>query len=196
MVNGSKRPKSQRSAVGASLPQAYRHPILVRVMNHIDRPALRDGHIQRGQDELGAQMGCHGPADDAPTPRVEHDGEIQEAGPRRDVRDVRDPQPIRARRRELAIDEVRRRPRRLVAHRRVGTALAQGLGVRQVERLRERLARELGRGAALAEGAKRLRDEIRSERPDGRREEAPERDAGRDREWRGREGPGGGRPGR
>src|SRR6266446_3718658 len=61
---------------------------LIRVMNHRGRSALRDGHVERGQDELGAEMGFHRPADDAATPRVEHDGEIQEAGPRRDVRDV------------------------------------------------------------------------------------------------------------
>src|SRR5882724_5846944 len=94
-------------------------PALIRVMNHRGRSALRDGHVERGQDELGAEMGFHRPADDAATPRVEHDGEIQEAGPRRDVRDVRDPQPIGAGRRELAVDEIRGRPRRLVSHRRV-----------------------------------------------------------------------------
>src|SRR5438132_5178529 len=69
---------------------------LIRVMNHLGRSALRDGHVERGQDELGAEVGFHCPADDPATPRVEHDGEIQEAGPRRDVRDVRDPQPIGA----------------------------------------------------------------------------------------------------
>src|SRR5439155_20715033 len=92
---------------------------LIRVMNHLGRSALRDGHVERGQDELGAEMGFHRPADDATTPRVEHDGEIQEAGPRRDVRDVRDPQPIGAGRRELAVDEIRCWPRRLVSYRRV-----------------------------------------------------------------------------
>jgi len=88
------------------------------MMNHLGRSALRDGHVERGQDELGAEMGCHRPADDAATPRVEHDGEIQDAGPRGDVRDVRDPQPIGAGRRELTVDEIRRWPRRLVSHRR------------------------------------------------------------------------------
>ncbi len=78
----------------------------------------------------------------------------------------------------------------------VGAALAQGLGGREVERLRERLARELGRGAAPAEGARRLRDEIRSERPEDRRDGGPEQGSGRDRDSRGREGMGGGRPGR
>src|SRR2546425_1279310 len=35
---------------------------LIRVMNHLGRSALRDGHVERGQDELGAEMGCHRPA--------------------------------------------------------------------------------------------------------------------------------------
>ena len=87
-------------------------------MNHLGRSALRDGHVERGQDELGAEMGCHRPANDTTTPRVEHNGEIQEAGPRRYVRDVRDPQPIGVGRCELAVDEIRCRPRRLVSHRR------------------------------------------------------------------------------
>ncbi len=78
----------------------------------------------------------------------------------------------------------------------VGAALAQGFGVREVARLRERLAQELKRGSAPDEGAARLRDEIRTERPEERREGSPEKDPGRDRQWRDREGPGGGRPGR
>src|SRR5256885_10772624 len=28
---------------------------LIRVMNHLGRSALRDGHVERGQDELGAE---------------------------------------------------------------------------------------------------------------------------------------------
>ncbi len=53
---------------------------LIGVMNHIGRAALRDRHVERGQDELGAKMGRHRPADDAPAPRVEHDREIR-SGP-------------------------------------------------------------------------------------------------------------------
>lgn len=79
----------------------------------------------------------------------------------------------------------------------VGTALAQGFGVREVARLRERLAQELKRGSAPEEGAARLRDEIRTERPEDRRGGSQERDPGRDGEGRDRESPpGGGRPGR
>src|SRR5438309_1388479 len=111
------RPDAGRAT---ALAEGYRGVLaaLIRVMNDVRRPTLRDGHIQRGQDELGPEMGFHRPADHAPTPRIEHDGEIQEAGPGRHVGDVRDPQLIRARAGELAVDEIRRRPGRLVAHRR------------------------------------------------------------------------------
>ena len=47
---------------------------LIRMMNHVGRSALGDGHVERGQRELGAEMGGHRPADDAATPRVEHHG--------------------------------------------------------------------------------------------------------------------------
>jgi hypothetical protein len=77
----------------------------------------------------------------------------------------------------------------------VGAALAQGFGVRDIVRLRERLAQELKRGRAPDDGAARLRDEIRTERPEPR-EGSPEKDPSRDRPGRDREGPGGGRPGR
>ena len=39
-------------------------------------------------------MRCHRPADDPPAPGIEHDGEIEEAGPGRHVGDVGDPEPI------------------------------------------------------------------------------------------------------
>jgi hypothetical protein len=100
---------------------------LIGVMNHVGRPPLRERHVERGQDELRAQMRGHGPADDAAAPRIEHDGEIQEAGPRGDVGDVRDPQPIGPGRGELAIDEVRRRARRLIPHRRTDRPAADSL---------------------------------------------------------------------
>ncbi len=77
----------------------------------------------------------------------------------------------------------------------VGAALAQGFGVRDIVRLRERLAQELKRGRTPDDGAARLRDEIRAERPEAR-EGSPEKDPSRDRPGRDREGPGGGRPGR
>src|SRR6266849_2468441 len=89
---------------------------LIRVMNHRGRSALRDGHVERGQDELGAEMGFHRPADDAATPRVEHDGEIQEAARREFSVDAR--RAVRAARHPVNRVNVRRqlhigpRPRR------------------------------------------------------------------------------------
>jgi len=88
------------------------------MMNDVGRPALREGHLQCRHHQLGPEMGGHRPADDAPTPRVDHHREIQESGPGRHVGDVRDPQPIRARRGELAVDEIGLGPRRVVSHRR------------------------------------------------------------------------------
>src|SRR2546426_3750294 len=91
---------------------------LVGVMNDVLRLALYHGHVQRRKDELSTEMGLHRPADDPPTPGVDHDGEKQEPGPGRDVCDVGDPQPVRARGRELPIDEIRRPAGRLILHRR------------------------------------------------------------------------------
>jgi hypothetical protein len=46
------------------------------------------------------------PADDPPREPVDHEGHVHEPAPGRHGRRVRDPQPIRARRRELARDQV------------------------------------------------------------------------------------------
>ena len=71
-------------------------------------PALRQRHVECGEHELSPEMRLHGPANDAPRPDVEHDGEIEEAGPRRDVRDVGHPETIRARCSELPIHLIQR----------------------------------------------------------------------------------------
>src|SRR5215813_507439 len=42
----------------------------IRMMNHVWRSALREGHVQRLEDELGAEVRCHRPADDATAPRM------------------------------------------------------------------------------------------------------------------------------
>src|SRR5437870_10324731 len=89
-----------RPDAGLATPLAEGHrgalAALIRVMPDVRRPTLRDGHIQRGQDELSPEMGFHRPADHASAPDIEDDGEIEEAGPGRHVGDVRDPQLIRA----------------------------------------------------------------------------------------------------
>ena len=72
----------------------------------------------------------------------------------------------------------------------VGAALAEGMNQRDIDRLPERLAQELRRGQAPDEGAKRLREQIRSEAPDTRGDHgSPERPG------KGRDG-GGDKPGR
>jgi hypothetical protein len=72
------------------------------MVDHVRRAALGERHVERVKDEVGAQVRRHRPADDATAPRVEDNGEVQEAGPGRDVRDVGDPELIRGGRREVA----------------------------------------------------------------------------------------------
>src|SRR5919202_1439961 len=55
------------------------------------------------------------PADDAPSKGVDHERDIDETGPGRDVAEVRDPQRIRPRRLELPVHTVQRAWRCLVA---------------------------------------------------------------------------------
>src|SRR5207244_1393856 len=52
----------------------------------------------------------------------------------------------------------------------VGAALSRGLSRRDIEGLRERLGQELKSGGSAEDGAKRLREAIRSERPEDRGE--------------------------
>ena len=72
-------------------------------------------HVERVEDELGAEVCRHRPADDAPTPGIEHDGEVEEARPRRDVRDVGDPERSGAGGDEVALDEIGRGPSIVIA---------------------------------------------------------------------------------
>src|SRR5215831_14568789 len=137
---------------------------LVGVMNHVRRPALRHGHVQRGEHQLGVEMRFHRPANHAATPRIDDDGQIQKPGPRRHVRDVGDPQLVRARGREVPFDEIRRRPRRLIADRRAERlATAHPLEASPPHEPRDPLppnvnspVRELGMDTGHAIGAARL----------------------------------------
>ena len=83
--------------------------VLAAVVGMVDdaaRLALRDRHVQRLDDDVGLEAGGHRPADDATAPDIEHDGEVEEAGPGRHVGDVRDPELVRARGGEVALDQV------------------------------------------------------------------------------------------
>ena len=86
-------------------------------MDDVLRPARCQRHVQGIEHELGVQAGGHRPADDAAAERIECDGQVEEAGPRRNVGDIGHPQHVRARRLELAVHPVERARRGPVAHR-------------------------------------------------------------------------------
>ncbi len=56
--------------------------------------AAIDRHVERFEHQFRAQVIGHSPTDDAPAVSIEHDREIQEPGPRRDVGDVGNPKLI------------------------------------------------------------------------------------------------------
>ena len=66
------------------------------MMNDRVRASLSEGHVQRVEHQLGAQVIGHRPAHHAAAEHIEHHGEIDEPGRGRDVGDVGDPQPVRA----------------------------------------------------------------------------------------------------
>jgi len=80
--------------------------------------AMDDRRIESRGDELGPHVARHAPADDSPAPGVSHRGEVAEARPGRERRDVGDPEPVGAVSNEVALDEVRERGGVLVADRR------------------------------------------------------------------------------
>ena len=85
IANGSHR-RSNALAL-AALAKGDRRVLaaLVRVMDHVLRPAPEDRHIERFEDEFGAQVVGHSPTDDATTEHVEYDSQVEKAGPRWDV---------------------------------------------------------------------------------------------------------------
>jgi hypothetical protein len=99
-------------------------------MDDIARAALPDRHLQRVQNEFGAQMTRHRPTNDLPAPGVQHDREIQEPGRRRHEGDVGDPEFIPTHGGEITIHQIRRRSRVLVTARRRHTFSA-ATGTRQ-----------------------------------------------------------------
>jgi len=88
-------------------------------MDHVGRAATTQRQVQGIEHELRAQMRRHRPADHATTPDIEDDGEIEETGPRRDVRDVGDPELIRPASSEPPLDQIGRWAGRGVPDRRV-----------------------------------------------------------------------------
>jgi hypothetical protein len=75
-------------------------------MDHASGPPRRQRHVQGIEHQLFGECRGHRPADDTTAIRIEHDGEIEKAGPCRNVGDIGHPQPIRRLRREIAFDQV------------------------------------------------------------------------------------------
>src|SRR5256712_6334135 len=86
-----------RAVVARHLPIARRGILttLVRMMNEPrPRPAVRQGHRQRGGGERTIHAGTHRPADHSAGVQIQHDGQIHPAGSRGNGRDVSDPDAI------------------------------------------------------------------------------------------------------
>ncbi len=65
-------------------------------------------HVDGVHHQLAAEVVGHGPADHPPTVHVEHHGQGEEAGPRRHIGDVGNPQAVRGRGRERASHQIGR----------------------------------------------------------------------------------------
>jgi len=77
------------------------------MVNHALRSTGRERHIESVEHQLRGKARRHRPAHDAAAAGIEHDRQIEEAGPGRDVRDVGHPQLIQPLRREIARHQVR-----------------------------------------------------------------------------------------
>ena len=83
----------------------------------MDRPPIMQSLLQRIEHEARMRRARHPPADDPAGIGIDDEGDVDEAGPGRDIGEVGDPQHVRPRRLELAVDVVQRAWRRLVADR-------------------------------------------------------------------------------
>ena len=79
---------------------------LVGVMDHARGPSRQKRHVQSVKHQWRGERGGHRPADDAAMVRIEHDSQIEKAGPGRNVGDIGHPQQIRRFRREIALDQI------------------------------------------------------------------------------------------
>jgi hypothetical protein len=64
--------------------------------------------FQRIEHEVGPHRAAYVPADDAPSEDVDHEGDIDETLPGRDIGEIADPQLVRPLGLELAVDPVKR----------------------------------------------------------------------------------------
>jgi hypothetical protein len=86
-------------------------------MDDTDGFALSDRHVEGIGYDAGVQRTRHRPANDAAAEDVEHDGEIEEAGPRWNVGDIGHPQAVGRLSDEVALDEIGCRARIPIADR-------------------------------------------------------------------------------
>jgi len=84
--------------------------ILRPLVGVMDESAVGSASLQRllqcVDDELGAEVVFEGPANNAAAVTVDDHGEVEPALPATEVGDVGDPEPVRRRRPEVALDEI------------------------------------------------------------------------------------------
>ena len=81
---------------------------VVGMERRIIRASAVDRHVEGFENEFGATVACHCPTNDASAEYVENDRQMQEAGPRRNVGDIRDPQVVWSIGLEVAMNQVYR----------------------------------------------------------------------------------------
>ena len=81
---------------------------LVGVMDDRGGASLSHRHVQRVEDQFGAQMVGHRPPHHPAAEHIEYDGQVQESRRGRDVGDVGHPQSVRGLGHEATLDQVRR----------------------------------------------------------------------------------------
>lgn len=103
------RPRCRRRG-GARVGQAVgvAHRDVLRAAIRVDDQAtvqltVVQGLLERIKHQIGAHAGARPPADDAPREHVQHERDLHEAAPRRDVREVSHPELTGPVRRELAL---------------------------------------------------------------------------------------------
>ena len=104
---GAHRDRDLRVAGG---PPERKADVLRALVGMMDQPRrrmpARERHLQRVDDQLCADVRRHRPADDLPGVGVLDRGQIEPVLTGPQIGDVRDPQHVRSRRRELPLDEI------------------------------------------------------------------------------------------
>src|SRR3954453_4820545 len=83
----------------------------------MDRPPIMQGLLQRIEHEARMRRARGPPAHDPAGIGVDHEGDVDKAGPGRDIGEVGEPENVRPWRLELAVDVIQRAWRGLVADR-------------------------------------------------------------------------------